>query len=328
MLVSLLVPLALAAEAPEEKLPVVKPGGVIFAHYGYDLAEGADGANEFAVDRVYVRADAQISRRLSARVTLDADRLKATDAAGNPLDTKYRVFVKHAFLEVKDVLPGVKLRAGMIDTPYTPFYDAFWGNRYLTESFAKNQKLLETADLGVGAWGEHAGGLVDWNVSLVNGEGYGKLEDDAGKAVQARLTVDPLAKREGLAMPVTGFVAYDTDAAAATTTLTWAGAAGFAAPYVVAWAEVVGRAEDGVSGLGYSATLNPKLPKVAGLVARFDHYDPDTATADDANTLLLAGVSRDWAPKVSTAVTYERAWTEAAPDAPEHGVFVRMQAGW
>ena len=278
-----------------------------------------------------VRADARLSKRFGARIMLDADRMKATDAAGAPLDTKYRVFVKQAYLEAKDLAPGVTVRAGMIETPYTGFYDGFWGNRYIRESFASNQKLLETADLGVGAWGKHAGGRVDWNVSVLNGEGYGKLEDDAGKAVQGRLTLDPLAGRQQggkMALPITGFVSYDTDAAAKTTTLTWLGAAGFAMPQVVAWAEVLGVSEAGVDGLGYSATLNPKLPKVAGIVARYDHYDPDTATPDDANTLLVAGVSRDWLDKVSTAVTYERAWKDAAPEAPTHGVFVRVQAGW
>lgn len=324
MLLSLvLATRAFAEEAKEDKFPVVKPGGVVFAHYGYDLADGADGYNEFAMDRVYVRVDAQVTKRLGTRVTLDADRFK-----DSTLDTKYRVFVKHAYLEVKEVAPGIKLRAGMIDTPYTPFYDAFWGNRYIAESFAKNQKLLETADLGVGAWGEHAGGLASWNVSLLGGEGYGKLETDAGKAVQARLTVDPLAKGGKLALPITGFASYDTHAATETATLTWVGAAGFKAPFLVAWAEVLGVSEDGTSGLGYSATLNPKVPKVAGLVARYDHFDPDTTVDDDGNTLLIAGLGREWAEKVSTAVTYERGWSDAAPDTPTQGVFVRMQAGW
>lgn len=328
MFLALVCSLALADDADKPAFPVVKPGGVLFAHYGYNLSDGADGYSEFAVDRVYVRADAQITKRLAARITLDADRLKATDASGAPLDTKYRVFVKHAYLEVKDVLPGIKLRAGMIDTPYTPFYDAFWGNRYITESFAKNQKLLETADLGVGAWGDHANGLVGWNVSLLNGEGYGNVEVDAGKAVQARVTIDPLAPGGTQALPVTGFASYNTHSATDTATLTWAAATGYKMPYILAWAEVLGRSEDGTSGLGYSATLNPKLPKVAGVVARYDHFDPDSSVDDDGNTLLIAGVSRDWAEKVSTSVTYERGWTDAAPDAPRHGVFVRLQAGW
>lgn len=316
---------ALAADAKpaDDGLPSVKPSGVVFAHYGYDLTDGADGANAFAMDRVYVRADAQITKRIGTRVTIDADRF-----SDNTVDTKYRVFVKHAYVEVKELAPGVKLRAGMIDTPYTPFYDGFWGNRYVSESFAKSQKLLDTADLGVGFWGEHAGGLVNWNVSALNGEGYGKIEVDAGKAVQARVTVDPLAKGGKLALPISGFASYNAHAADGTATFTWVGATGFKSPYAVAWAEVLGVSTDGTSGLGYSVTLNPRVPKVLGVIGRYDHFDPDGSADTDANTALIAGVSHDWAEKVSTAVTYERAWTEAAPDAATHGVFVRMQAGW
>jgi len=39
-------------------------------------------------------------------------------------------------------------------------------------------------------------------------------------------------------------------------------------------------------------------------------------------------VSHHFAKKVIAAVTYERSWTEAAPDEPAHGLSVHMQAGW
>ena len=355
MILALLCAAALAAEEPAPPAPpappvppappappspVVTPGGALFAHYGYDLSQGAQGANAFALDRAYLRADARINRSFAARLTLDADRLKATDARGAPLDSKYRVFVKHAYLEVRELLPGIKLRAGMIDTPYTPVYDGLWGNRYIAESFAKSQGLLETADLGIGAWGSHAGGRIQWNASLLNGEGYGKIEVDAGKAVQARLTVDPLATGGGASLPITGFVSYNAHATTHSATLTWAGATGFQAPDLVAWAEVLGVWEAGRTGLGGSVTLVPRLPRVGGILGRYDLFDPDTNpdtnpdTASDAaagggrRSQLIAGLCRDWAPKVSTALSYERAWTEGAAATASQGVFLRMQAGW
>ncbi|MEQ1507590.1 MAG: hypothetical protein ABMB14_35495, partial [Myxococcota bacterium] len=323
------------ADAPkkeEPKYPIVKPSGVIYTHWGMDLAEDADGYNEFAMDRVYVRADAQVSKNVSTRVTLDADRLKPVEVAEDTevtVDTKYRVFVKHAYVEFKEFgVPGVKIRAGMVDTPYTPFYDNFWGNRYITESFAKSQKILETADLGFAVVGSHAKGLVDWNVSVLNGGGYAKLESDAGKSVQAKVTVDPLAPGKELKLPITAFVNYDTNATDEVSTLTWVGAAGFAHDYAVLWAEILGTSSDGVSGLGYSATVNPKIPKVAGLVLRYDHFDPDGDTDDDGNTVLIAGLTHDFWERVSVAATFEQTATEAEPDAPSQGIFLRGQAGF
>jgi hypothetical protein len=317
-----------AAEAP--KFPIVKPSGMIFMRYQYDLTEATNGANSFSVDRVYLRTDVQINKRFATRVTLDADRMKpATLGDGSTLtfDTKYRVFVKHAYLEVKDLGP-IKIRAGMVETPYAPYYDNFWGNRYISESFAKNAGLVETADLGISVLGNHGKGLVDWNLSLLNGEGYGKVELDAGKSVQARVTVDPLVKMENRNLPLTGFVSYSGHPTTGTPTLVWAGAAGFQMPRLCVWAEAMGKSEGDVSGFGYSATLNPRLPKYAGIVARYDHWDPDTNTDDDATTILIAGVEKDFLEKVAVAVTYERTWLDATPDAPTHGIVVHAQAGF
>ncbi len=329
LFLALTVSLAHAEDAPP-KFPVVKPGGVIFARYQYDLTDGADGANAFAVDRVYLRTDVKMSERFAARITLDADRMKPLelgDGTSATFDTKYRVFVKHAYLAVKDLGP-LELRAGMIDTPFTPYYDNFTGNRYIVKSFADNAGLLDTADLGVALLGDHGDGLVDWNLSLLNGEGYGKVEVDAGKSVQARVTVDPLATMEDRDLPITAFAAYSGHPTTGEPTFVWAGATGFQMPELLVWAEVLGTSEGGVNGLGYSATLNPRLPKIAGLVARYDHFDPDTATADDGTTLLIGGVEKDFLDKVAVAVTYEREWGDATPEAPEHGLVVHMQAGF
>ncbi len=318
------------APAPP-KFPVVKPSGVIYAHYLYTLTDGADGYNEFGVDRVYLRTDVQINKRFSTRVTLDADRVKPlvlADGSSNILDTKYRVFVKHAYLSVKELGP-LEIRAGMIDTPYAPYYDNLFGNRYLTESFGKNAGVLETADLGVALLGKHADGLVDWNVSLLNGEGYGKIEVDAGKSVQARVSVDPLAKMEDRDLPITAFASMSGHpSSSGEPTLVFGGSAGFQMPRLFVWAEVLTKMEGSVTGLGYSATLNPRLPKYAGLVFRYDHWDPDGSTDDDATTTLMGALEKDFTEKIAIAVTYDRSWNDAAPDDAAHAVGVRMQAGF
>jgi hypothetical protein len=319
-----------AEEKAEPKFPIVKPSGVIFPRWSLDLTDGSDMYNEFAVDRVYLRTDVQINKRFGARITLDADHMKPveTDTGSFLYDTKYRVFVKHAYLEIKDLGP-IKIKAGIIDTPYTAWWDNFWGNRYISESFAKQYKVLATADAGVSVQGAHADGLLDWNVSLLNGEGYDKLEVDAGKAVQARITVDPLAKQKDLDLPITGFVSYQGHpTSGGEPTLVYGGGAGFQIPRLLVWAEVLGESEGGTSGLGYSATANPRLPKYLGLVARYDHWDPDTSADNDGETRILAGLDKDFFDKVSLAVMYERSWVEGAEDSAEHGIVVHGQAGF
>lgn len=328
------VGLAFAADTktdkPAEKTdpPPVKMGGVIFAHYGYDLSEGADGYNEFAVDRAYLTAQANLTKKLATRLTLDADRFKSTtlpDDSSVTVDTKYRVFVKHAYLEWKDAAPGVKARFGMVDTPYTPYFDSLWGHRYVMESFAKQSKVLETADLGVSVQGEHAKGLVSWNAALLNGEGYGKLEMNAGKAVQARVTLDPLAPKKGPNLPITAFVSYNGDPDSEAT-LTYAGALGFKHKYVFAWGEYLGTQKGEAAAGGYSFSVLPRVPDVGGLVLRYDHWDPSTDGSGDSTTTLVGGVDHDFYERVSAAVTYERLMPEEG--SASQGVFLRMQAGF
>ncbi len=323
-----LAPAVLAAEPAEA--PQVKTTGVVFARYGYDLTEWADGANAFGVDRAYVGVVADLDAHFATRVTLDADKLKPVtfgDAGEATVDTKYRVFLKHAWLEWKDAGPGVKMRFGMIDTPWTGTYDNFVGIRYVTESFAKNSKVLETADLGVSAMGTHQGEQLSWHAALVNGEGYGKNEVDAGKSVQARGTFDPLARTKKRNLPVSAFVSYAGNPTTETPVLTWAGAVGFKAPRLLAWGEVLGVQAGDTASMGYSLTASPRLPRLgSGLLVRYDHFDADSKADGGATDTLIAGVTHAWREKVNTAVTYERTTPEGAE--PGHGVVVHLQAGY
>ena len=324
----LFVTIALAADAPEA--PTVEVNGLVFAHWGLDLSDGAEAYNEFALDRAYLGAKAKITKKIGARITLDADHMKAveTDTGEFTYDTKYRVFVKYAYVEFKDLAPGLKLRAGVIDTPYQPVQDNFWGHRYVHMGLADQEKMLYTADLGVALTGEHGKGLFSWSAGAYNGEGYSKLELDAGKSFQARVTVDPLARGGKQELPITGFVNVSTHPDA-DPTITYVGALGFKMPFFWFLGEYIGVSEGDAGKQGISVSALPGLPKYGRLVLRYDHYDPDTTTDADGYDKIIGGVSHDFADKVSVAATYERQMFEADDGAaPAHGVFLHMQAGF
>ena len=319
---------ALADDKPK---PEVDLGATVFARYGYVLTDGSDGYNEFAIDRAYLFGKAKISKRLAARVTLDVGRFDAlVDSTGAEytLDTKHRAYLKHAYLEWKDWAPGMSLRAGMIDTPLVPYEEKFLGTRYIGKVFTDDQKLLGSADLGINVTGEHGGGVVSWGAAGMNGEGYDKPEQNAGKSLQARLSVDPLAKKDKSRLPITAFVNFNDQGPDDDAILTYVGALGYKMPFVTVWGEYVGRSQGDVSGSGYSATLLPGMPKYGYLVARYDHFDPDGATDDDASDKITVGLGHDFTDKVALALTYERATAEAAPDAPAHAAVAHLQAGF
>jgi len=322
-----LVLLAALAHAGDNPQPTVKMGGVIYAHWGMDLSEGADGANAFDLSRVYLTARGDLNDHLATRVTLDADRIKPveTDAGDLSIDTKTRVFVKHAYLEWKDVGPGVKARFGMVDTAYLPYYDQFWGWRFVSKSAGDEAKWLDTADLGFQFMGTHAKGLVDWQAGVLNGEGYGKLEVDASKTAQARISVDPLAPGGSMNLPISGFVSQSFLGEADAITV-YGGGVGFKQDYVKVWGEFLGRSEGGTSGTLISATVMPRIPDVLTIGARFDRLDPDSSTDGDSSTKIIAGVGHDFYERVSAVVDYERVTPEGGD--PTHGVYLKMQAGF
>lgn len=308
------------AEAKKFEVPPVKVSGLIFAHYGYDLTETAASANSFDLDRAYLTASSQMSEHLGAKITLDAGRLDDTTA-----DTKVRVFVKNAWLEASNG-KAIKARFGVVDTGYVPFAESFIGGRYVAKMMADDQKLQSTADFGVNVQGEQAGGLVSWHAAVLNGEGYSKPEADAGKTGTARVSVNPLAKAEKLALPITGFVSYAIPAKNGDSVLTYAGALGVKVPHVYGWFEYVGKSTAGVSTGAISATVSPRFPKYANVILRVDRVDPDASATGDSFLKLIGGVSHDFLEKTSVALTYERTQPESGD--PSHGVFVHMQAGF
>jgi hypothetical protein len=329
---------AFADEPKKDDAPSVVASGVIFGRYTLNLTEGAKNYNEFAIDRVYVGADATINDHFGANVTLDANRFKpVTLSTGESVtaDTRYRLFVKKAYLEYKFSGQNLKARAGIVDAPLGPYMDAFWGHRYVADNFAAWAIKLPTADVGVGAYGKYRKGLLDYSAVLVNGEGYDKSEVDSGKMFQGRLSIDPLATEDAkMHLPITGYVGYALNPDDASQLIV-SGAIGFEMPNLLVSGQALFNQQNDTNGFGWSAILMPRAPKIVTGVLRYDSYDPNTSAAYDpaipssaATTQLIAGLSHNFYKKVSGAVTFERTTTEATPDTPGQALVAHMQAGW
>lgn len=318
-------------EAPPK--PTVQVGALVFPRYTLDLSEGSDGFNGFDIDRAYLRTDAKLSDRFAARLTLDANRMSAVTVTlpdgtelDVPADTRLRVFVKHAWLEVKPV-DDVQVRFGMVDTPYLPVEEQITGMRWLFRAFLDDVKLASTTDLGVSAAGKHAGGRLGWGVGVYNGEFFSAPEVDSGKSFQARVTVDPLAGTDRLKLPITVYAEEELHADDDAETLA-GGMVGFVHSHFVAEAQLDAHLTGGVTGVGVSAVVRPQLPDVGFAVARVDRYDPDGATADDAQVKLWAGLGRDFLEKVSLATLFEATLPEAEDATQTLAVVVHGQVGF
>ena len=311
---------ALASDVPE-----IKTGALIFAHYGVDMSEqpteeyeaGDPRPNEFDIDRVYLDFKTKIDDTFSARITTDVGRTN---------DKKLEPFLKYAFLQVQ-ASDDIKLRFGSAGTPQVGFSDKFWGQRWLAKSFTDQEKILSSADLGVHALGKHADGLFSWSTAIINGEGYGNPEVDTDKAAQLRLTVDPL--HGDTKLPISIFASRDVfthEDIDPTTTLV--ASMGFSQEYVDVWGEYVTDTAGDLGGAGVSTNVVAKVPDLFNVVARYDMWDPDTETDLDAHATIRAGLTKDFAKKISAGLIYEQTREETDMDNPSKGIFLRMQAGY
>ena len=296
--------------------------GLIYAHYGYGLDEAADGYNEFDIDRVYLTAKSRLGKGFSARVTTDVGRTGSED------DTKIRAFLKYAYLESK-LNDEFKLRFGASGTAWTSQYDKFVGYRWVSKSLADKNKVLSTSDIGVQALGKHMDGMVSWQAGVINGDGYGSPETSSTKALQGRLTVDPLSGNEDIKLPIGAFISQDVlvaeDEEGAQVV---AGGVGVDTQFAMLWGEYLMRNEGDASGAGYNATVVGKIDKVANVLVRYDNFDPSTDVDDDATATIIVGVTKDIHGDFSAGLTYEQATPEADDAEASSGIFVRMQAGF
>lgn len=301
-------------------VPQLKVGGQIFANYEYALHDvGEDPNNKFAIDRVYLTLKAKMTPSFSARVTTDVGAIKGHDA-----DQKLRNFLKHAYLEYTNRELGMKVRFGAAGTGFIGKHDKFVGMRWVSKAFTDDYKILSSSDLGIHVMGAHLDGMLDYQVSIMNGSGYGKRENDDGKAAQIRVSVDPLAGGE-MSLPISAFISYDIGGQGVATMVA-AGSVGLELGLGKAWAEVVSTSFNNVNGLGFSATLLPNIPVLGKLFVKMDQMDPNTDLDGDAATHIMGGLTHDFAKLISAGLIYEREMPENGPIS--HSVYLKTQAGF
>ena len=305
--------------------PSIDVGALLYAHWGYDMkptpyvgyVDGDPRPNAFDVDRAYLNFRAKNDDGFSARITTDVRRSD---------EDRLEVVLKYAYLQVA-LDEGVKLRFGSAPTPFVGFSEKFWGHRFIAQSFVDQEDVLDSADIGVSALGTHADGLISWAASLVNGEGYGQIDVDHDKAIQARFTVDPVHGE--LKLPISVFVSKDfythSDIDGHTV---FVASVGLDQEFVGVWAEFVSDAAGEIKGQGVSTNVVGKVPDLLNVVFRYDKWDPDTTLDNDAHTTLRGGITKDFAKMISAGLTFEQTIFEADPDQPTKGLFIRMKAGF
>jgi len=301
--------------------------GLAFADYYYKVSghSGTDKQNGFEFRRIYLTFENQITEKIKIRFRLESASQKYGSSG------KINPFVKHAYLEWSDLIPGHKLYLGIAETNAFKNAEQYWGYRPIEKTIMDLEKISSSADMGIAVKGDISGLLHHW-LTIFNGPGYGSPETDPFKKFGYALWITPL---RGLI--IEGYMDYEkqnpdnpdfeyaTDYYGSSGYTTMKGFVGYDAPAFTIGAELFSRTNL-KSGAGNASTLNrvdvqrmgyslfgswiTPLPKLK-IYARYDYYDPNTGDSvisdtdgttglDDEHRLVIAGL--DYIPAANVHI--------------------------
>ena len=160
--------------------PFGKPLALVFTNVNTSFSKNGN-SKAFEFTRAYLGYEYFFSKNISSRINIDV---------GDPGVGKLQMtaFIKNAYLQYKN--NGLSARIGMIGVDQFNIQEKQWGYRYIRKSFQDEFNFGPSADLGVGVEYSPAD-FISADVSVLNGEGYKRLQSDSTFKTTAGLTIKP-----------------------------------------------------------------------------------------------------------------------------------------
>jgi hypothetical protein len=181
----------------------LKFSGLTYFGYTYTMPTVGSNTGDFELRRNYITLEAQLSKNISFRNTLDIT--KETGAStgdggaeeGSEGNLKFRV--KYAYLYFNEILPASALEFGVVHRPWLDYEEHMgWLYRSIVFTFIENPDsagIISSADLGANL--KTATPYFSSEVAVVNGESYDHLDRIGGTAfnnsIEGRFTFHALA---------------------------------------------------------------------------------------------------------------------------------------
>lgn len=161
-----------------------KPIVTVFANYHTGLGE-ANKESGFELERCYLGYQFKVMPHLSGRIVFD---IGPTKVKGSDLERV--AYIKNAMLTWT---PGnFTLDFGLVKTEQFSLQENFWGYRYIFKSFDDEYKFSPSADMGIIAKYKFSD-QFEADISVTNGEGYKKINQDNSYRYGAGMTLYPLS---------------------------------------------------------------------------------------------------------------------------------------
>jgi len=295
----------------QEELPSGKPIAKIFADYRNQL-NGEGSFRGFGVSRAFIGYSYKTDNRLSAQILLDI---------GAPLrneEVTYRryAFIRNAFISYK--MEKLTLTAGITDGRGHVEPLAFWGKRYIANTFLLINRYMDVADIGIIA-DYSISSTVTVNVQLMNGEGYTNIQNDSTILYGAGITIKPAG---GFVLRFFG----DTYSNGLDRKNTFSSFAGFKHTKFAIGAEFNYKTDfdwtDSHNVYGFSVLSSFYLNDHFELYARYDksssviiegEQDPWNILND--GSLLISGIQYTYSKHLRLAISYQ-GWSPSSGETP------------
>lgn len=296
---------ALPISAMGQDKPQVKVGGVVYAQYLYQLADEADGANNYDVTRAYVNVTGAFGGGFATRVTSDVYRVA---------DGSLALRLKYAYGAYTPEGSPITLKLGQMQTPWIEFEEALWDFRMQGTVAVDRNGYMSSSDFGAGldgSWGKDA---VTTQLGLYNGEGYNRTPGDKGKDVMGRVSLrllptDDMSRTGGVRLSGYGQHGSPTGGGVRQRAI---GMLSFRSMLVTLAGEYVltrDRLDDPPApALPDPETIEGRILGAFGVlripssplsvIGRVDVVDPDTETTGDRRTRYIGGVAYQATPNL------------------------------
>ncbi len=264
---------------------------------------GADGKRFYlGINHTF---DDMFSANLTTDFKYDSGKAQAT-----------QLYVKKAYLQAKFSDAAI-LRVGSADLPWVPFAEHMYGYRYVENVLIDRLKFGTSADWGLHLKGKLANNMVQYAVSLVNGNGYKNPSRSKSMDIEGRISATPMKNFTLAAGFYSGKLGQDTQSSSSVKNTATrvnfladyrfssinVGAEYFSADNYTKTAVISGPSD---KATGYSAWLTVEATKKAAVFFRYDYAQP----SKDLNPSLKdnyynLGVSYKARKNVDLAVVYK-----------------------
>jgi len=244
--------------------------------------------NGIQLRRIYFQLDNDLSIKFSTRFRLEMDGKELTSGG------KLGVFVKTAYLQVKNIAPRANFFFGELSTPTFENSEEFWQYRSIEKTIVDFRGISPSSDLGVELKGFADGGhKIGYSAMVGDGQGQ-KPENNRYKRYYLSLPLSPIRD-----LKVEPYVDYEPGFAGADKAL-YKLFAGYELKKGAVGAEIVDQVVHSRTGpntepFGLSVFGRMAPSPTLGAYARYDRWQPNTRAANRVDSdLIIAGL--DWQP--------------------------------